>query len=322
MDRRWLAEHPGTKSSSQTKLRQLSSPMRCPIQDERGGEMPHTVDTLKHSDRARQHLTPPGFHTTYPAECGESRRWAPWQVSLALALILISGLWFWWLGPWQSGTGGKRGNEPASSTQPLEVTKEATASRDDASPVKGGGPERQRRNGNLNQQMTLHAPGALRNESSAGTIPANAHISHSEARSTALGDLASRIPAAYFDKESRSEAVSLEAKITDSSKSPATAGESRNRPDAASEAAPDETPASGELLEFKELPSRIQDAIALSISMVVYSKNADERRMTINGSTMPEGQEVSAGLKLETISPDGGIFSYQGYRFHKAARGK
>jgi hypothetical protein len=36
----------------------------------------------------------------------------------------------------------------------------------------------------------------------------------------------------------------------------------------------------------------------------------------INGSMIREGEYLTAGLKLEEITPDGVIFSYQNYRFH------
>lgn len=70
--------------------------------------------------------------------------------------------------------------------------------------------------------------------------------------------------------------------------------------------------------QLHELPPPIRREVpSLSFSMLVYSRNPAERIVRINGQVVHEGQEVSAGLKLEHITPNGAIFSYRGYRFHK-----
>jgi hypothetical protein len=51
--------------------------------------------------------------------------------------------------------------------------------------------------------------------------------------------------------------------------------------------------------------------------MLVYSQKPEDRWININGSKRREGEEISADLKLEAITPDGAIFSYQGHRFYK-----
>jgi general secretion pathway protein B len=63
--------------------------------------------------------------------------------------------------------------------------------------------------------------------------------------------------------------------------------------------------------------SSIDGLPKLSLSFLVYSKNPPDRMVSINGRMVREGQEVSAGLKLEEIAPDGVIFNYKGYRFRK-----
>ncbi len=78
----------------------------------------------------------------------------------------------------------------------------------------------------------------------------------------------------------------------------------------------------GKTLKYHELPSSVRDSIPrLTFSMLLYSGKSDERRVNINGSRLQEGQEVSPGLKLEEITPDGAIFSYGGQRFYKGVIG-
>lgn len=88
------------------------------------------------------------------------------------------------------------------------------------------------------------------------------------------------------------------------------------------ENAPEKSNASRQAVRLYELPSQVRDTLPrLSFSMLLYSKNADERRININGTRMREGEDVAPGLKLEEITPDGAVFNYQGHRFYKGVLG-
>ncbi|HYA43918.1 MAG TPA: general secretion pathway protein GspB, partial [Syntrophobacteraceae bacterium] len=81
-------------------------------------------------------------------------------------------------------------------------------------------------------------------------------------------------------------------------------------------------PAARQEPKWYELAPQIRDALPnLSVSMLIYSKKPEDRWININGSKKREGEEISAGLKLEEITPDGAIFSYQGHRFYKGVVG-
>jgi general secretion pathway protein B len=74
--------------------------------------------------------------------------------------------------------------------------------------------------------------------------------------------------------------------------------------------------------KWHELSAQIRDAIpGLSVSMLIYSEKPEERWININGSKKREGEMISAGLKVDEITPDGAIFSYQGHRFYKGVVG-
>ena len=163
--------------------------------------------------------------------------------------------------------------------------------------------------------------------------PKFAAKSRSAARRVALADISDRLPPAYFHKGDHPGADAATAGTPGSSNRPPVVpprpgqAAGNQEPVSGSTAAtglgaPLDTDAPpGQAVEFQDLPSRIRDPILLSISMLLYSGKPDERSVTINGFNMREGQEVSAGLRIEEITPDGAIFSYQGYRFHKAVRG-
>ena len=76
--------------------------------------------------------------------------------------------------------------------------------------------------------------------------------------------------------------------------------------------------------KWHKLAPQVKNAIPnMSVSMLVYSRKPEERWININikGAKRREGQEISSGLKLEEITPDGAIFSYMGQRFYKGVVG-
>lgn len=69
---------------------------------------------------------------------------------------------------------------------------------------------------------------------------------------------------------------------------------------------------------LNDLPPAVrQDLPAIAISGHSYSADPSQRLVLINGSTMREGQVITNGLRLEQITSDGVILSFQGYRLRK-----
>jgi general secretion pathway protein B len=65
-----------------------------------------------------------------------------------------------------------------------------------------------------------------------------------------------------------------------------------------------------------ELPPSIQQNLpAFSITAHIHTGDPASGMVKVNGQTMREGQELSPGLRVEEIIPDGVIFRYQNYRF-------
>jgi general secretion pathway protein B len=77
-----------------------------------------------------------------------------------------------------------------------------------------------------------------------------------------------------------------------------------------------------EVVTLKDLPSSIQESLpAFNITVSVYSDDPASRIVKINGQKLQEGQYLTDGLKLEEITRNGVIFSYQNYRFHVGLNG-
>lgn len=69
---------------------------------------------------------------------------------------------------------------------------------------------------------------------------------------------------------------------------------------------------------INELPPSLRTALPdLTISGHFFDASPSSRVVIIGGRTLHEGQSVSPGLKLEQITRDGVVFSYQGYRFRE-----
>jgi general secretion pathway protein B len=55
----------------------------------------------------------------------------------------------------------------------------------------------------------------------------------------------------------------------------------------------------------------------LTISGHFYDISPSSRVVTVGGRALHEGDAAAPGVKLERITPDGAVFSCEGYRFHK-----
>ena len=100
------------------------------------------------------------------------------------------------------------------------------------------------------------------------------------------------------------------------SKATATASPIASAPQTATEPPP-EIP----LLQQHELPPEVRQSLpAISIAFHQYASQPGGRRVMINNSVLHAGDAIAPGLKLEQITADGVILSYQGYRFQRGVR--
>ncbi|WP_461517630.1 general secretion pathway protein GspB [Porticoccus sp.] len=94
-------------------------------------------------------------------------------------------------------------------------------------------------------------------------------------------------------------------------------------PSAASPVAEEEpvAPEPERIPHFRELPFDVQQAVSgVKYSVHLYSPNPERRLVKINGIVRREGSEVSPGLVLEQVTPDGAVFTYREYRFRMPVR--
>lgn len=74
---------------------------------------------------------------------------------------------------------------------------------------------------------------------------------------------------------------------------------------------------SNRVIDFGELPAELRKEVEKNVTVAGASYSADnnERMAIINDRARRAGDEVAAGVKLESILPDGIILNYKGYRF-------
>jgi general secretion pathway protein B len=73
----------------------------------------------------------------------------------------------------------------------------------------------------------------------------------------------------------------------------------------------------GKVVSPSELPPAIRGSLPeFKISGHAYGPDPQTRVVRVNEKILQEGQELSPGLRVEEIVPDGIILSYGGYRFH------
>lgn len=111
-------------------------------------------------------------------------------------------------------------------------------------------------------------------------------------------------------------AVPTPALSTNASNATAAASPAINTAQPANEPAA-ETP----LLQQHELPPEIRQSLpTITIAFHQYASQPGDSRVMINNSVLHAGDAIAPGLKLEQITVDGVILSYQGYRFQRGVR--
>jgi len=74
-------------------------------------------------------------------------------------------------------------------------------------------------------------------------------------------------------------------------------------------------------ISMAELPPSVrQELPAMKITVHAYSGDPGGRLVGMDNRILREGDFVVPGLELEEITPDGMIFTYKGYRFHRGVK--
>lgn len=268
--------------------------------------MSYILDALKKSEKERQQGTLPDMLTVQDIVAEKPSKRMHWVYLLAAALLLNAGVFVWWLG--FSHTAKTKVSQTAtsenSSIVPVNKVEQAVSEvLKSPAPAQAISPDT-----SPDAKMIVPATGR--------PVSANPDTKSYRLKETlevqdARSKLVTDHPASGSDTNKATEISAEKVKQVEG------AGGIPSGPKGDLSELPDEN----KLYKLRELPSAIrQNLPVFSVSALLYSSNPDSRMVRINEQMMHEGQDLTAGVKLEEITRDGLIFRYQKYRFYVGAK--
>jgi len=250
--------------------------------------MSYILDALRKSDLQRQRGAPPTLLAVQDSAV-ERKRPALLAYGLLAAVLVGAGIVIGWLRPWQSEQEAPVRPETVAA-RPLESTpRQPAAATSETAPQPN--PELKMQN---------------------ATQPMQAAPTPSE--------VAPQIKPKRKPKPkppARAKPVTDGLSGEDAAAPGATAAAAPEQPvDIAADAADAQA-----VMSMADLPPSVrQELPAIKISVHAYSANPGGRLVGIDSRILREGDFVVPGLELEEITPDGMIFGYKGYRFHRGVK--
>jgi|MudIll2142460700_1097286.scaffolds.fasta_scaffold14298_2 general secretion pathway protein B len=246
--------------------------------------MSYILDALKKSERERKHGAVPDVLTVQESMQQTRSRRTLWPVIIVTALFLNIALLMWWFAPWKTDSRRTAAVESPADTQLQGSVRPETSP---ASRKEELSPSR-------SQTESVHtdSPKAPSASSGKGVIP---------------------LPTSRADRlpDTQPEPGPQE-KESDKTKKAEVKGDVHPTEQSAS-ALP---PAENRIYRLKELPEPLRKTLPdFTITAFLYSATPSSRMVQINGLMLREGEDLSPGLKLEEITPDGVIMNSRTYRF-------
>ena len=259
--------------------------------------MSYILDALRKSEEERRQGTRPDFLSIQDAIGEESKKRSLMPYLLIISLLINAAVLIWWFNPWQS--------EKSEQTPPYSTAKQQSESKQALPP----------------SQQTTNASG-LRTEIEGDTSPSDKGImtSKKKGRPKSAANRQQLPMNASTDLENRASNPRAEIGVKSFHDiAPVIRQQTRTIQQVPS--GPKRTinkvaPGENTLYGIEDLPSSVQRSLPpITISVSLYSNEPDSRMAKINGAMIREGEYLTTGLRVEEITPDGVIFSYQNYRF-------
>jgi general secretion pathway protein B len=263
--------------------------------------MSYILDALKKAEKERRQNAASELLAGSDAFSREPVKRLVWPYLLLVALLINAGLFLWLFGPW-------------NSKRPVPIAPQAQSDRAASSVEK------------VKERFDIGRVTSL------PPSPVASEINRVEARKNEeRSRTAKASPSAKTDNSLRSGRTmpDLRGKISERAKPDGVQEKAGNSRSAARPAAPDNqisadhkqagntlTPRGTKVYEMNELPQSVLSSLPnLSLSLHLYYADPSSRLISVKGRTLREGQELTPGLKLEEINPDGAVFIFQNYRF-------
>jgi hypothetical protein len=261
--------------------------------------MSFILDALRKAEKKRKRGEIPKLLTAQDTVIMGPKRRSRWPYIIVAALLLNAGIFMWWLSPWRAGDQKRADSvsdiamvQAKSAQQPPAAVKVREGGKD-VPPVR----EMTAREDRV-AKKTVVSDSSSDVEPKKAPMPDSAENDQSDDKATPLveGEVIRLDSASEAIQEQ--EASKLVAKPLDQEDQKYNLHQ--------------------RVFELNDLPRSVRQSLPdLFISVHLYSDEPKSRMINIKGQMVREGQTVTDDLKLEEITPDAVIFSYQGYRFRK-----
>jgi len=256
--------------------------------------MSYILDALKKAEQERRRSKTPDIMTN-PDGSGGSPKKSLWPYAVLIMLVASAGSLGWFFGHEKTDTAMPI-PPPVTPNYVVPEHPQTELAVQPAAPLTETAP--------ATQSITTSAAGqAAKEEKSAST---NNTLGPLNDKQTFSKSKAIQMPA-----DSRATSAKIKPGPVARSKSSQDRAAEEVRPQTEKKTVPD-----NKIYAISELPDTVrQELPAITISTHIYSSDKSERLAAISGHIGREGQEVMTGIMLESITPDGVILRYQGYRF-------
>ncbi len=257
--------------------------------------MSYILEALKKSERERRRDNVPGILSVHDSTLHETRKRLIWPYMLVAALLLNAGIIIWWLASGHS----KKLIAPAQIVRQPGIESQTSL------------PEQMQQQDPLPVRMTPGTQQGVKGQSMVQKEKNQSHVpgerlgtmgqTDSPQKERSLGPNAG-------EPQRMSVKQTPLSNVQEPSDSPSTPSQKEPLSKRVDEQ---------RIFQLKELPASVRQNLPdFSISVHIHGVDPESRMVRINDHMLREGQEFLGGFRLEEITHDGVILSYQKYRFH------
>jgi len=268
--------------------------------------MSYILDALKKADKERKRGTVPNLSTNQDPSPQKPKKRSLLFYILIAVLLINAGVFLFWLNPWKSEETLIIAKTPALVTSDIHEKSPSTDS-----------PDIQSQSGTESIHPKKSTPSEIHSATKEAQHEFQSTIPPQKPSGTQLQK--QTVPTPGTKGEEILENSSSAAQPQDNAARPLPAFIPPSTEQTTSDKQPSAHPPPESLFriyDLESLPASVKEDLPdIIISVFVYSDDPSSRVVKINGQTVREGQELTDGLKVEKIVPEGVIFVYDDYKF-------
>ena len=274
--------------------------------------MSYILDALKKADKERKRGTVPNLSTNQDPSPQKPKKRSLLFYILIAVLLINAGVFLFWLNPWKSEETLIIAKSPAPVTSDIHENSPSTNSTDI-----------QLQSGTESIHPKKSTPSEIHSATKEAQHEFQSTIPPQKPTGTQLQK--QTVPTPEKKVEEILEKSSSAAQPQDNAALPLPAFiPPSTEPATSDKQAPSAHPppeSRFRIYDLESLPASVKEDLPdIIISVFVYSDDPSSRVVKINGQTVREGQELTDGLLVEKIVPEGVIFIYDDYKFRVRIR--